>query len=95
MAIRKVMGTVGQPLNVARARRAKLLAAAAAEKAASNGLGGAVGGIAAEAAAREALEQMPFPYLPSVGALLLLLTAAIAHALLFLGKRWSVQFHAW
>ncbi|CAM9979932.1 unnamed protein product, partial [Laminaria digitata] len=74
------------------------LAAAAAERAASAlGVGVGVGlmGPAAEAAARDALEPMPFPYMPSVGALLLVLIAVVAQALLLLGKRWSVRFHAW
>ncbi|CAM9340926.1 unnamed protein product, partial [Ectocarpus sp. 12 AP-2014] len=53
------------------------------------------GGAAAEALAREALEPMPFAYLPSVGAMLLLVAAVAAHVLLLLGKKWSVRFHAW
>lgn len=52
-------------------------------------------GAAAEAYAREVLESLPFPYLPSVGALLLVVAAVAAHTLLVLGKRWSVGFHAW
>lgn len=98
MAMRHVVATVGQPLRAARDRKADLLAAAAAERAASAlGVGVGVGlmGPAAEAAARDALEPMPFPYMPSVGALLLALIAVVAHGLLLLGKRWSVRFHAW
>lgn len=99
MAVRYVAATVGQPLRAARARRQDLLVAAAAEKAASKlaGDGSGVGaiGAAAEAVAREAMEPVPFPYLPSMGALLLMLTAVAAHVLLVLGKRWSVRFHAW
>lgn len=90
MAMRHVAATMGQPLRAARDRKADLLAAAAAEMRA---LG--VVGPAAEAAARDASEPMPFPYMPSVGALLLALIAVVAHALLLLGKRWSVRFHAW
>lgn len=56
---------------------------------------GGVIGAAVEAYAREVLEPLPFPYLPSVGALLLLVAAAAAHTLLVLGKKWSVRFHAW
>lgn len=56
---------------------------------------GGVVGPAAEAYAREVLEPLPFPYLPSVGALLLLVAAVAAHTLLVLGKKWSVRFHAW
>lgn len=52
-------------------------------------------GAAAEAAAREGEEPLPFPYLPSVGAMLLVMAAVVAHALLVLGKKWSVRFHAW
>ncbi|CAM9874653.1 unnamed protein product [Ectocarpus sp. 6 AP-2014] len=76
-------------------------AAAASGEAASasmlDGFEGVVGagGAAAEALAREALEPMPFAYLPSVGAMLLLVAAVAAHVLLLLGKKWSVRFHAW
>lgn len=82
--------------------RNALLAAAAAERAASELSGGADGGVddamgifgaAAAAAASEALEPLPLSYLPSVGALLLMLAAVGAHVLLGLGKRWSVGFH--
>lgn len=99
MAIRTVISTVGQPLRAAKVRRVELQAAAIAEKAASKLAEGAdavgVLGPAAEAAAREALEPMPFAYLPSVGALLMMLLAVGAHVLLVLGKRWSVRFNAW
>eukprot|EP00903_Cladosiphon_okamuranus_P019215 g17669.t1 len=111
MAIRSVIATVGQPLRAATERRAGLFSAAQAEKglvgdaaaAAASALsaaetlddaGGPVGA-AAEAYAREMLERLPFPYLPSVGALLLVAAAVAAHTLLVLGKKWSVRFHAW
>lgn len=75
------------------------IAAAAAASALSaaetlDDAGGPVGP-AAEAYAREMLETLPFPYLPSVGALLLVAAAVAAHTLLVLGKKWSVRFHAW
>lgn len=98
MAIRHVLSTIGQPLRSAMTRRVDLIAAVNAERAASNlseGLGEGVVGPAAEAAAQEALEAMPFPYMPSVGALLLMFVAVAAHTLLLLGKRWSVRFYAW
>lgn len=56
---------------------------------------GSFGGPAAEALAREAAEPLPFSYLPSVGALLMVVTAVAAHALLFLGNKWSVRVDAW
>lgn len=59
-----------------------------------DGAGGVVGA-AAEAYAREALAPLPFPYMPSVGALLLVAAAVTAHTLLVLGKKWSVRFDAW
>lgn len=109
MAIRSVIATVGEPLRAARAHRVDLFQAAASEEAAlgaaagsaaasivdGGGGGAAAVGAAAEALAREALEAMPLPYLPSVGALLLLVAAVAAHTLLVLGKKWSVRFHAW
>ena len=96
VAIRRVVGTMGQPLRSAKSRRARLLAAVFAEKASpSSDLAGGDVGPAAQAAAREAMEAMPFPYLPGVGAMLLTLVAVTAHVLLVLGRRWSVRFHAW
>ncbi|CAN0026364.1 unnamed protein product [Pylaiella littoralis] len=109
MAIRSIIATVGEPLRAARAHRVDLFQAAASEEAAlgaaagsaaasivdGGGGGAAAVGAAAEALAREALEAMPLPYLPSVGALLLLVAAVAAHTLLVLGKKWSVRFHAW
>lgn len=58
---------------------------------------GGVGGVgpATAAAQREANLNLPLPYLPSVGALFLLLAAVASHVLLALGKRWSVPFLAW
>lgn len=110
MAIRSVISTVGQPLRDATARRSRLFGAASDEAAAAGAAAGegasasmldgtegvvGAGGAAAEALAREALEPMPFAYLPSVGAMLLLVAAVAAHVLLLLGKKWSVRFHAW
>lgn len=83
------------------AAAAATVASAAADAASSvfddvgGGGGGGVVGAAADALAREALEPMPFAYLPSVGALLLLAAAVAAHTLLLLGKKWCVRFHAW
>ncbi|CAM9834772.1 unnamed protein product [Scytosiphon promiscuus] len=80
------------------AAAAAAAATAGAVESAIEDAGGGVGsfdGPAAEALAREAVEMLPFPYLPSVGALLLVVTAVAAHALLYLGKKWSVPFHAW
>lgn len=96
IAIRRVIATVGQPLRSARARRARLLAEAAAEQVSSSDLAvKGFAGPAAQAAALEAMEPMPFSYLPGVGSMLLMLIAVAVHVLLVLGKRWSVQFHAW
>lgn len=106
IAIRRVLATAGQPLQAARARRFALFEAAASEKAAlaaaaatdavASGVdGGGIVGAAAEAFEREALEPMPFAYLPSVGALLLLVAAVASHTLLVLGKKWSVRFRSW
>lgn len=109
MAFRRVIATVGQPLEAARARRTGLFEAAAAEEvaaaaAAARDAATAVGtslvdgdalGPAVQALAREAVEPMPFAYLPSMGALLLAAAALGSHILLVLGKKWSVRFHAW
>lgn len=57
--------------------------------------GEAAVGPAMAMAQREDELPLPLPYLPSVGALFLLLAAIGSHVLLGLGKRWSVRFHAW
>lgn len=97
MAARRVLGTIGHPLQAAKAHRRKVMLAAKMEQLAQqNGLTESVGpGQAAAAAAREELEPLPRAYLPSVSGLLLMLIAVGAHVLLSLGKRWSVKFHAW
>lgn len=96
IAIRRVIATVGQPLHAARARRARLLAEAAAEQVSSSDVAvKGVAGPAMQAAALESMEPLPFPYLPGVGSMLLMLCAVAVHVLLALGKRWSVHFHAW
>lgn len=98
IAIRRVIATIGQPLRSARARRARLLAEAAVEQASSSDPALKVKGFAGpamQAAAFESMEPLPFPYLPGVGSMLLMLFAVAVHVLLALGKRWSVHFHAW
>lgn len=47
------------------------------------------------AAMRESELSLPLPYLPSLGAVFLLLAAVLAHILLGLGNRWSVRCNAW
>lgn len=69
-----------------------MAAAATAKGSQSDGTGGGTSNVDAF---REELYSLPFGYLPSVGALLLLLVAVGAHVLLLLGKQWSVKFHAW
>lgn len=82
----------------AAAAAAEAAVAAAGAALSDNDDGGGLGtfvGAAGEALARELLEPLPLPYLPSVGALLLVMAAVAGHVLLFLGKKWSVRFHAW
>ncbi|CAB1107624.1 unnamed protein product [Ectocarpus sp. CCAP 1310/34] len=90
----RLFGAASDEAAAAGASAASGEAAAASMLDGTEGVVGA-GGAAAEALAREALEPMPFAYLPSVGAMLLLAAAVAAHVLLLLGKKWSVRFHAW
>lgn len=91
----RIFGAASEEATAVGAATAAGAAASASVPDGADGVVGAGGAAAAEALAREALEPMPFAYLPSVRAMLLLVAAVAAHVLLLLGKKWSVRFHAW